>query len=68
MHALMRYTVKPDHLQTHLDLLRDVYDDLATSQPHGIAWSTYQIADTRSFVELVEVRFPPDRGGISYKE
>ncbi len=54
MHALMRYTVKPDHLQTHLDLLRDVYDDLATSQPHGIAWSTYQIADTRSFVELVE--------------
>ena len=29
MHAVMRYTVKADQLQSHLDLLRDVYDDLA---------------------------------------
>lgn len=54
MHALMRYTIKADQLQTHLDLLRDVYDDLATRRPDGIAWTTYQVAGTRTFVEFVE--------------
>lgn len=54
MYALMRYTVKADQLESHLELLRDVYDDLAIRQPDGIAWTTYQIAETRSFVELVE--------------
>ena len=54
MHALMRYTIKADQMQTHLELLRDVYDDLATRQPDGIAWTTFQVAGTRTFVELVE--------------
>lgn len=54
MHAFMRYTVKADQLPTHLELLRDVYDDLATRQPDGIAWTTYQITGTRTFVEFVE--------------
>lgn len=54
MHAVMRYTVKADQLQSHLDLLRDVYDDLADTRPSGIAWTTYQVTGTRTFVEFVE--------------
>ena len=54
MHALMRYTVKPDHLHAHLELLRAVYDELADTRPDGIAWATYQVADTSTFVEFVE--------------
>lgn len=54
MRALMRYTVKAEQLQTHLELLRDVYDDLATRQPYGIAWTTYQLTGTHTFVEFVE--------------
>lgn len=50
----MRYTIKADQLQTHLDLLRHVYDDLARTQPDGIAWTTYQVAGTRTFIEFVE--------------
>lgn len=54
MHAVMRYTVRADQLQSHLDLLRDVYDDLADTRPGGIAWTTYQVTGTRTFVEFVE--------------
>jgi len=54
MHAVMRYTVRADQLQSHLDLLRDVYDDLADTRPGGIAWTTYRVTGTRTFVEFVE--------------
>lgn len=54
MHAAMRYTVRPDHLQTHLKLLRDVYDELADTRPAAIAWSTYQVTGTTTFIEFVE--------------
>ncbi|WP_262851828.1 sporulation protein YqfD [Mumia quercus] len=54
MHALMRYTVKHDELETHLDLLQDVYRELATTQPDGIAWTTYRVTGTRTFIEVVE--------------
>lgn len=54
MHAVMRYTVTADDLQTHLDLLADVYDELATTRPDGIAWTTYRVTGTRTFVELVD--------------
>lgn len=53
MQALMRYTIKADELQTHLELLHAVYEELSTSQPEHFHWATYQLDDPRAFVEIV---------------
>ena len=49
----MRYTVKPDQLDTHLHLLAQVYQELATIDPGGIGWTTYRIADSTAFLEVI---------------
>lgn len=53
MHAVMRYTVKPDQLDLHLDLLGAVYQELMTTDPGGIVWTTYRVADSSTFVEVI---------------
>lgn len=50
--AVLRYTVKADHLDEHLRLIRDVYADLAALAPPGFHWATYQLESSREFVEV----------------
>lgn len=55
MHALMRYTVRPEALDEHLRLLHAVYAELDAERPGDLRWVTYQLEeDPRTFVELVE--------------
>lgn len=53
MRALIRYTVKADQLQTHLDLLRAVHEELSVNRPQGFHWATYETDQPRHFVEIV---------------
>lgn len=53
MHAIMRYQIKPAALDTHLTLLRAVYDELAQRRPDGLTWATYQLDQPNQFLEVV---------------
>jgi hypothetical protein len=50
--ALLRYTVAPQSLEQHLDLLRAVYAELDATRPPRFNWATYQINGSREFVEV----------------
>jgi len=50
--AVLRYTIKPEHLDEHLSLIRDVYADLASYKPPTFHWATYQVENSREFVEV----------------
>lgn len=53
MHAIMRYTVRNDALNEHLELLRAVYRQLADERPAGLHWATYQLDQVGAFLEVV---------------
>ncbi|CAA9459717.1 MAG: hypothetical protein AVDCRST_MAG02-2058 [uncultured Rubrobacteraceae bacterium] len=50
---MIRYRVKPDELERHLELLRDVYEELESTKPEGFRWATFRINDETSFVDVV---------------
>ena len=49
---MIRYTVKPDSLAEHLELLGDVYAELEATQPDGFRYVTFRLDDERSFMDL----------------
>lgn len=53
MHAIMRYQIKPAELDTHLTLLRAVYDELSETRSDGLIWATYQLDEPTWFLEVV---------------
>lgn len=50
---LIRYRIRPDQLDRNLQLLRAVYDELDTLQPAGLHWTTYQLEDKLTFLDIV---------------
>ena len=50
--VMVRYTVKPDQVAANEQLVRDVYEELARTQPDGLRYVTYKLADGVSFVHL----------------
>ena len=54
--ALLRYTVKPQALAEHLQLLDAVYAELDSVRPTGFSWATYRIDGTLDFVEVATGR------------
>lgn len=50
--VMVRYRVKPDHVAANEDLVRDVYEELARTQPEGLRYGTFRLADGVSFVHL----------------
>ncbi len=51
--VMIRYKVKPDHVERELELLRAVYEELESTQPDGLRYATFQLEDEVSFVEFV---------------
>lgn len=49
---MIRYKVKPDQVDRHLELLRAVYEELESARPDGLRWATFQLADGISFIDL----------------
>lgn len=50
---IIRYTVKRDQIERHLELLRAVYQELESAQPDHFRYATYQLEDGISFVDVV---------------
>ena len=58
-HAVVRYKVKPEQVERNLELVRDVYEELAASQPDGLRYATFQLEDEVSFVHVATVEEEP---------
>lgn len=50
--VMVRYRVKPDQVATNEQLVRDVYAELARSQPDGLSYATFKLDDGVSFVHV----------------
>ncbi|TWG07659.1 hypothetical protein [Saccharopolyspora dendranthemae] len=51
-HLLMRYRVKPDELERHLELLNEVFKEINDTDPGSLVFISYQLDDPHDFVEL----------------
>jgi hypothetical protein len=55
MHQVMiRYKVKPDQVTDNLELLREFYEELQSTQPEGLRHATFQFDDGVGFVQFHE--------------
>ncbi len=54
MQVMIRYKLKPGEVERNLELLRAVYADLATANPEGLRYGTFQLDDGVSFVAFTE--------------
>jgi hypothetical protein len=54
--VMVEYRVKPDQVAANEQLVRDVYEELERTQPDGLRYGTFKLADGVSFVHLAEHR------------
>jgi quinol monooxygenase YgiN len=50
--VMVRYTVKPEHADENVRLIRAVYEQLARERPAGLRYATFRLDDGVSFVHL----------------
>jgi hypothetical protein len=50
--VIVRYKVKPDRVAENEQLVRAVYDELHRTEPAGLRYATFRMADGVSFVHL----------------
>jgi hypothetical protein len=53
-HVMVRYRVRPDRVAENEELVRAVYEELASMQPDGLRYATYRLADGVTFVHVAE--------------
>ena len=53
-HVMVQYRVHPDRVAENEELVRAVYDELATSQPEGLHYATFKLPDGVSFVHVAQ--------------
>jgi hypothetical protein len=52
--VMVRYRVRPDRVAENEELVRAVYDELASTQPDGLRYATFKLADGVTFVHVAE--------------
>jgi hypothetical protein len=50
--VMVRYKVKPDRVAENEQLVRAVYDELHRTEPAGLRYATFRLADGVSFLHL----------------
>lgn len=53
--AMIRWRVKPAELETELQLLAELYDQMRDLRPSGLVYDTYRLDDGLSFVAFAEM-------------
>jgi hypothetical protein len=53
--VMVRYRVKPERAAENEALVRDVYAELARTEPAGLRYATFELGDGVSFVHLASV-------------
>jgi hypothetical protein len=51
---MVRYTVKPEHVEHNEELVRAVYAALDEARPDGLRYATFRLDDGVTFVHIVE--------------
>ena len=51
MHAIIRHTIKAEHLDEHLQLLAAAHAEIRALQRTDFTWTVYRVEDTRTFIE-----------------
>jgi antibiotic biosynthesis monooxygenase len=51
-HVMVRYKVKPGRAAENEQLVRDVYEELARTEPDGLQYATYRLDDGVTFVHV----------------
>lgn len=57
--VMIRYKVKPEEVETNLELIRAVYGEMETAQPEGLRYATFRLEDGVSFVDFVAMEDGP---------
>lgn len=60
MWVMIRYRIRPDRLEEHLESLRAVQEEMAALRPEGLREAVFRLADEVGFVHLVEVEHGPE--------
>jgi quinol monooxygenase YgiN len=50
--VIIRYTVKPEHIEQNEQLVRAVYDELARARPSGLRYATFRLGAGGEFMHL----------------
>jgi hypothetical protein len=56
---LIRYRTRPDHAAGNEELIRAVYEELRYTQPDGLSYATFKLADQVTFLHLVQALQAP---------
>jgi hypothetical protein len=52
---MVRYTIKPELIETNAKLVEAVFAQLAREQPAGLRYQTYRVKDTGTFVHIATI-------------
>jgi hypothetical protein len=66
--VLVRYSVKPDRVAENEQLVRDVYAELARTEPDGLRYATFKLEDGVSFVHLASTETDDGRNPLAVVE
>jgi hypothetical protein len=50
---IIRYRTRPGQAAANEELIRAVYEELGKTQPHGLSYATFRLADQVTFLHLV---------------
>jgi hypothetical protein len=50
--VMVRYVVRPEHVQANEELVQAVYDELRRTRPAGLRYATFRLGDGGEFVHL----------------
>ena len=56
--VVVRYRTRPDRADENQALVEQVFAELAASQPDGLRYATFRLADGEQFVHVAEVDTP----------
>jgi len=70
--VIVRYKVKPEHVEENKQLIRNVFEELKSTSPGGLKYTSYVLADGLSFVHIASIETPdgtnPLNASAAFKE
>jgi len=66
--VIVRYTVKPDQVESNEELVRAVYEELDRTAPAGLRYATFKLEDGVSFVHVASVEAADGRNPLGQVE
>ncbi len=53
--VVVRYKTKPEHADENQRLVENVFEELASTDPGGVRYATFRLADEVTFVHLASI-------------